>query len=171
MSAARTATAQVTLDESYEACRLLNKRHGTTYYWSTKLLPAVKQPHVHALQAGRHRLGFRCDQLPQIVGSAAAQSQRAAQFVGHHCQKAALIKSCPVSQICKKALGAQFVFQILAGPVDLTQALTQRKSQQQHVHQQCARVKVERIPKRVLLGDTGKSPQQQRLCRKIQQYV
>ena len=25
----------VTLDESYERCRELNKRHGTTYYWST----------------------------------------------------------------------------------------------------------------------------------------
>ena len=23
----------VTLDESYEICRLLNKRSGTTYYW------------------------------------------------------------------------------------------------------------------------------------------
>jgi phytoene synthase len=39
----------VTLDESYEQCRLLNKRHGTTYYWSTYLLPRVKRHHVHAL--------------------------------------------------------------------------------------------------------------------------
>jgi 15-cis-phytoene synthase len=29
----------VTLDESYELCREFNKRHGTTYYWSTKVLP------------------------------------------------------------------------------------------------------------------------------------
>jgi phytoene synthase len=39
----------VTLTESYELCRQFNKRHGTTYYWSTKVLPADKRPHVHAL--------------------------------------------------------------------------------------------------------------------------
>ena len=39
----------VTLDESYEICRELNRRYGTTYYWSAHLLPAVKRPHVHAL--------------------------------------------------------------------------------------------------------------------------
>ncbi|HVF33671.1 MAG TPA: phytoene/squalene synthase family protein [Acidimicrobiales bacterium] len=38
-----------TLDESYERCRALNKRYGTTYYWSTYLLPRVKRHHVHAL--------------------------------------------------------------------------------------------------------------------------
>ena len=38
-----------TLDESYARCRELNKRHGTTYYWSTFLLPRVKRHHVHAL--------------------------------------------------------------------------------------------------------------------------
>ena len=41
----------VTLDESYERCRGLNKRYGTTYYWSTYLLPRVKRHHVHALYA------------------------------------------------------------------------------------------------------------------------
>ena len=39
----------VTLDESYETCRALNKRHGTTYYWSTFVLPRVKRHHVWAL--------------------------------------------------------------------------------------------------------------------------
>jgi 15-cis-phytoene synthase len=39
----------VTLDESYEVCRLLNKKSGTTYYWSTNILPRVKRHHVHAL--------------------------------------------------------------------------------------------------------------------------
>ena len=41
----------VTLDESYARCRALNKRYGTTYYWSTYLLPRVKRHHVHALYA------------------------------------------------------------------------------------------------------------------------
>jgi phytoene synthase len=41
----------VTLEESYAECRRLNKRHGTTYYWSTAVLPAVKRHHVHALYA------------------------------------------------------------------------------------------------------------------------
>jgi 15-cis-phytoene synthase len=39
----------VTLEASYEACRRLNKRYGTTYYWSTYALPRVKRHHVHAL--------------------------------------------------------------------------------------------------------------------------
>jgi phytoene synthase len=39
----------VTLEESYARCRRLNRRYGTTYYWSTRLLPAVKRHHVHAL--------------------------------------------------------------------------------------------------------------------------
>lgn len=39
----------VTLEASYELCRQFNQRHGTTYYWSTKVLPTVKRHHVHAL--------------------------------------------------------------------------------------------------------------------------
>ena len=38
-----------TLDESYERCRELNKRYGTTYYWATYALPRIKRHHVHAL--------------------------------------------------------------------------------------------------------------------------
>ncbi len=45
------STTTVTLDESYARCRELNKRYGTTYYWSTKVLPRVKQHHVWALYA------------------------------------------------------------------------------------------------------------------------
>ena len=41
----------ITLDESYAACRALNRRHGTTYYWAAFVLPAVKRPHVWALYA------------------------------------------------------------------------------------------------------------------------
>lgn len=39
----------VTLEESYERCRALNKRYGTTYYWSTFALPRIKRHHVWAL--------------------------------------------------------------------------------------------------------------------------
>jgi phytoene synthase len=49
--APRAADAAVTLDESYARCKELNKRYGTTYYWSTKVLPRVKQHHVWALYA------------------------------------------------------------------------------------------------------------------------
>jgi phytoene synthase len=41
----------VTLEASYARCRELNKRYGTTYYWSTMLLPRVKRHHVWALYA------------------------------------------------------------------------------------------------------------------------
>jgi phytoene synthase len=40
-----------TLDASYERCRELNKRYGTTYYLSTWVLPRVKRHHVWALYA------------------------------------------------------------------------------------------------------------------------
>jgi 15-cis-phytoene synthase len=48
-SAVTIPTGPITLDQSYEVNRQLNKASGTTYYWSTHLLPAVKRPHVHAL--------------------------------------------------------------------------------------------------------------------------
>ena len=44
-----TPALPVTLEASYARCRELNKRYGTTYYWSTKVLPRVKQHHVWAL--------------------------------------------------------------------------------------------------------------------------
>jgi phytoene synthase len=39
----------ITLELSYARCKQLNRRYGTTYYWSTHLLPVVKRHHVHAL--------------------------------------------------------------------------------------------------------------------------
>ena len=39
----------VSLQESYDRCRALNRSHGTTYYWAAQLLPPVKRHHVHAL--------------------------------------------------------------------------------------------------------------------------
>lgn len=41
----------VDLTASYEICRRINAAHGRTYYWATRLLPAHKRPHVHALYA------------------------------------------------------------------------------------------------------------------------
>lgn len=40
-----------TLEASYERCRELNRRYGTTYYWSTKVLPRAKRHHVWAIYA------------------------------------------------------------------------------------------------------------------------
>ncbi|MEV6842185.1 phytoene/squalene synthase family protein [Actinoplanes sp. NPDC051411] len=37
------------LNTSYEHCRALHRRHGRTYYLATRLLPAWKRRHVHAL--------------------------------------------------------------------------------------------------------------------------
>jgi 15-cis-phytoene synthase len=59
----------ITLEESYELCRKLNKRHGTTYYWSTYALPRVKRHHVHALY------GFcrHADDIVDDLGPASAE--------------------------------------------------------------------------------------------------
>jgi phytoene synthase len=37
------------LTAAYERCRALHRQHGRTYYLATKLLPAWKRRHVHAL--------------------------------------------------------------------------------------------------------------------------
>lgn len=55
----------VTLDESYELCRQFNKRHGTTYYWSTMVLPTVKRHHVHALYGFARYADDIVDEIPE----------------------------------------------------------------------------------------------------------
>jgi 15-cis-phytoene synthase len=47
----RLTTTVPTLDASYRLCRELNKRYGTTYYWSSLVLPRVVRHHVWALYA------------------------------------------------------------------------------------------------------------------------
>jgi phytoene synthase len=37
------------LRPAYETCRALTRRHGTTYYVATRLLPRARRPHVYAL--------------------------------------------------------------------------------------------------------------------------
>ncbi len=62
----------VTLEESYDRCRRLNRRYGTTYYRSTFLLPRVKRHHVHALY------GFcrYADDIVDDLGSTATTAER-----------------------------------------------------------------------------------------------
>ncbi len=64
----------VTLEQSYARCKQLNRRYGTTYYWSTHLLPVVKRHHVHALY------GFcrYADDIVDDLGSTATPAQRQA---------------------------------------------------------------------------------------------
>ncbi|GAA1644933.1 phytoene/squalene synthase family protein [Catellatospora bangladeshensis] len=55
------------LAAAYERCRALHRRHGRTYYLATRLLPAWKRPHVHALYGfTRHadEIVDRTDALP-----------------------------------------------------------------------------------------------------------
>jgi phytoene synthase len=44
-------STEVTLERSYAVCRALNRRYGTTYYWSSYALPRVKRHHVWAVYA------------------------------------------------------------------------------------------------------------------------
>ncbi|MGH9190593.1 MAG: phytoene/squalene synthase family protein [Acidimicrobiales bacterium] len=66
------AAEVVTLDASYARCKELNRRYGTTYYWSTYLLPKVKRHHVHALY------GFcrYADDIVDDLGSVATADER-----------------------------------------------------------------------------------------------
>ena len=63
----------VTLEASYEVNRQLNKASGTTYYWSTHLLPPIKRPHVHAL----YGLCRYADDIVDDLGSSATLDDRA----------------------------------------------------------------------------------------------
>ncbi|MDQ6726535.1 MAG: phytoene/squalene synthase family protein [Actinomycetota bacterium] len=64
----------VTLEQSYARCRQLNRRYGTTYYWSTHLLPVVKRHHVHALYA----FCRYADDIVDALDSKATPAQRQA---------------------------------------------------------------------------------------------
>ncbi|CAM5525027.1 Phytoene/squalene synthase family protein OS=Streptomyces tendae OX=1932 GN=GUR47_22590 PE=4 SV=1 [Streptomyces tendae] len=62
------------LRAAYARCRLLNARHGRTYFLATRLLPAGRRPAVHALY------GFArwADDIVDDTGSAATPAERAA---------------------------------------------------------------------------------------------
>ncbi|MBV1850134.1 phytoene/squalene synthase family protein [Catellatospora tritici] len=55
------------LTAAYARCRELHRQHGRTYYLATRLLPAAKRPHVHALYGfTRHadEIVDRTEELP-----------------------------------------------------------------------------------------------------------
>lgn len=64
-------TAVAELGPEYEACRVLHRRYGTTYYWATYVLPARQRPHVHALYA-------YCREADEIVDDDASPREPAA---------------------------------------------------------------------------------------------
>ena len=39
------------LTAAYATCRSINRRHGSSFFWATMLLPRSSRPHVHALYA------------------------------------------------------------------------------------------------------------------------
>jgi phytoene synthase len=62
------------LRAAYTRCRLLNARHGRTYFLATRLLPADRRPAVHALY------GFArwADDIVDDTGTGATPDERAA---------------------------------------------------------------------------------------------
>lgn len=64
------------LQESYELCRQLNKKHGKTYYLATLLLPPEKRPYVHALY------GFAryADEIVDDLSSTLTDTQKAEEL-------------------------------------------------------------------------------------------
>lgn len=63
-----------TLEESYAACRLLARRHGTTYFAATYALPRIKRHHVWALYA----FCRRADDIVDDFGPASTDERAAA---------------------------------------------------------------------------------------------
>ncbi|GAA4199615.1 phytoene/squalene synthase family protein [Actinocatenispora rupis] len=66
------------LAAAYARCRSLHRRHGRTYYLATRLLPAWKRRHVHALY------GFSryADDLVDGHGSTAAKTAALGEYAG-----------------------------------------------------------------------------------------
>ncbi|MEU1729977.1 phytoene/squalene synthase family protein [Streptosporangium sp. NPDC020145] len=83
-----TLAPPVTLTTSYELCRRLNARHGRSYYLATRLLPAWKRPHVHALYGFARR-------ADEIVDSFAMTGDRAAALDGFAVRTARALAGVP----------------------------------------------------------------------------
>ncbi|WP_329129696.1 phytoene/squalene synthase family protein [Streptomyces sp. NBC_01476] len=66
------------LRADYLACRLLNSRHGRTYFLATRLLPAARRPAVHAL----YGFARRADDIVDDLGSGATAAEREAALTG-----------------------------------------------------------------------------------------
>ncbi|MFD8451212.1 phytoene/squalene synthase family protein [Streptomyces coelicoflavus] len=62
------------LRAAYTRCRLLNARHGRTYFLATRLLPADRRPAVHAL----YGFARRADDIVDDMGAEATPAERAA---------------------------------------------------------------------------------------------
>ncbi|MET9552178.1 phytoene/squalene synthase family protein [Streptomyces sp. NPDC006645] len=64
------------LRAAYARCRLLNARHGKTYFLATRLLPVARRPAVHALY------GFArwADDIVDDLGSSATTAERSGQL-------------------------------------------------------------------------------------------
>ncbi|HEX6237472.1 MAG TPA: phytoene/squalene synthase family protein [Acidimicrobiales bacterium] len=52
------------LRDAYRECRRLTRRHGTTYYWATRVLPADRRPHVYALYGFCRHADEIVDEIP-----------------------------------------------------------------------------------------------------------
>ena len=68
------SASPITLEESYVRCRRLTKRHGTTYYWASLVLPRVKRHHVWAVYA----FCRYADDIVDDLGPATPAARRAA---------------------------------------------------------------------------------------------
>ncbi|MEW9531263.1 phytoene/squalene synthase family protein [Microbispora sp. NPDC049125] len=79
-----------TLTASYERCRRLHAAYGRSYYLATRLLPAWKRPHVHALY------GF-ARYADEIVDSFAMTTDRAVALDGLTARLVAGVAGDPIS--------------------------------------------------------------------------
>ncbi|MEV0327060.1 phytoene/squalene synthase family protein [Micromonospora echinospora] len=75
------------LTAAYDRCRELHRRHGRTYYLATRLLPAWKRRHVHALYGfTRHadEIVDRTEELPPAERAARLDEWSARFLAGLH---------------------------------------------------------------------------------------
>ena len=64
----RPRSSAPSLDQAYEVCRAIHRGHGRSYYLATRLLPAWKRRHVHALYAFTRYTDDLVD-APRVAGA------------------------------------------------------------------------------------------------------
>ena len=108
----RTRPAGVCTGRADRYCRRLNRRYGTTYYWSTCLLPRDQRPHVHAVY------GFcrYADDIVDDLGSTASPEKR------RECSGlCSATGSSPTSSVVRRTIS------VLDAVVDTVQSLRHRR--------------------------------------------
>nr|AAG28701.1 CrtB [Streptomyces griseus subsp. griseus NBRC 13350] len=88
------------LRAAYTRCRVLNARHGRTYFLATRLLPVDRRPAVHAL----YGFARRADDIVDDLDSSATPGERARALLDLEARLEAGLRGAPAAEPVIRAL-------------------------------------------------------------------